>query len=151
EEAQGKLYHFRYPFAKLSSNSEVQKTEDEHEFEDENGYITIATTRPETMLGDTAVAVNPGDPRYKHLIGRMLKLPLTDREIPLIADDYAKMEFGTGAVKVTPARDLDDFEAGLRNNLAQIVVIGPDGTMTEAAGTAYSGLDRFEARRRVID
>src|SRR5262249_25995186 len=132
-EAQGKLYHFRYPFA------------------DGNGQIVIATTRPETMLGDTAVAVNPEDPRYKNLVGKMLKLPLTDREIPLIADEYAKMEFGTGAVKVTPAHDLDDFEAGLRNNLQQVVVIGPDGTMAEAAGKEYAGLDRFEARRRVID
>ncbi len=114
-------------------------------------YITIATTRPETMLGDTAVAVNPADKRYAGLVGRMIKLPLTDREIPLIADDYAKMEFGTGAVKVTPAHDLNDFEAGLRNKLPQIVVIGEDGRMTQAAGPEFAGLDRFEARKKALE
>ncbi len=133
EDRAGKLYHFRYPFA------------------DGSGYVTIATTRPETMLGDTAVAANPADPRYQPLFGRRIRLPLTDREIPLIADEYAKMEFGTGAVKVTPAHDLDDFEAGLRNHLPQVVVIGEDGRMTEAAGANYAGLDRFEARQRVLD
>lgn len=132
EERPGKLYHFRYPYA------------------DGSGYLTIATTRPETLLGDTAVAVNPADERYRAKVGQRLKLPLTDREIPLITDEYAKMEFGTGAVKVTPAHDLDDFEAGLRNNLPQIVVIGEDGTMTAAAGERYAGLDRFEARKRVL-
>lgn len=131
EERSGKLYHFRYPFA------------------DGSGSIEIATTRPETLLGDTAVAVNPMDERYADKVGRMLRLPLTDREIPLIADNYAKKEFGTGAVKVTPAHDLDDFEAGLRNNLPQIVVIGEDGTMTGAAG-AYAGMDRFDARKQVL-
>ena len=128
----GKLYHFRYPFM------------------DGSGFVTIATTRPETLLGDTAVAANPSDSRYQPLLGKILKLPLTDREIPLIADDYAKPEFGSGAVKVTPAHDLDDFEAGLRHNLPQIVVIGADGMMTEAAGPKYAGLERFEARRRVV-
>jgi valyl-tRNA synthetase len=132
ETRQGKLYHFRYPFA------------------DGSGYVTIATTRPETMLGDTAVAANPEDERYKPLFGKRLKLPLTDREIPLIADDYARPEFGSGAVKVTPAHDLNDFEAGLRHNLPQIVVIGKDGTMTEAAGPDYAGLDRYEARKKVL-
>jgi valyl-tRNA synthetase len=133
EERNGKLYHFNYPFA------------------DGSGHVTIATTRPETMLGDTAVAVNPEDERYKALVGKMIKLPLADREIPLIADDYAKMEFGTGAVKVTPAHDLDDFEAGLRNNLPQVVVIGEDGKMTDAAGLGYAGLDRFVARKKVLE
>jgi valyl-tRNA synthetase len=132
EARQGKLYHFRYPFA------------------DGSGFITIATTRPETMLGDTAVAANPDDERYQPLFGKMLKLPLTDREIPLIADDYARPEFGSGAVKVTPAHDLNDFEAGLRNNLPQVVVIGKDGRMTEAAGPDYAGLARFEARKKVL-
>jgi len=132
EERSGKLYHFRYPFA------------------DGSGHVTIATTRPETMLGDTAVAVNPADERYKDRIGQRIRLPLTDREIPLIADEYAKMEFGTGAVKVTPAHDLDDFECGLRHNLPQVVVIGEDGAMTEAAGARYAGLDRFEARELVL-
>src|SRR5579871_1087791 len=132
QERKGKLYHFRYPFAVGG------------------GYLTIATTRPETMLGDTAVAANPADPRYQPLFGKLLKLPLTDREIPLIADDYAKPEFGSGAVKVTPAHDLNDFECGLRHNLPQIIVIGKDGRMTEAAGPAYAGLDRYEARKKVV-
>jgi valyl-tRNA synthetase len=113
--------------------------------------VTIATTRPETLLGDTAVAANPADERYQPLFGKMLRLPLAEREIPLIADEYAKMEFGTGAVKVTPAHDLNDFEAGLRNNLPQVVVIGEDGRMTEAAGPMFAGLDRFEARKKVVE
>jgi len=133
EERQGRLYHLRYPFA------------------DGSGFITIATTRPETMLGDTAVAVNPADARYAGQVGRLIDLPLTGRQIPLIADEYAKMDFGTGAVKVTPAHDLNDFEAGLRNKLPQIVVIGEDGRMTEAAGPEFAGLDRFEARKRVLE
>ncbi len=132
KEVKGKLYHFRYPFA------------------DGSGHITIATTRPETLLGDAAVAANPNDERYQPLFGKMLKLPLTDREIPLIADDYAKPEFGSGAVKVTPAHDLNDYEAGLRNNLPQIVVIGKDGNMTALAGPNYEGLGRFEARKKVV-
>jgi valyl-tRNA synthetase len=133
EERKGKLYHFRYPFA------------------DGSGYITIATTRPETMLGDAAVAANPTDERYQPLFGRMLTLPLTNREIPLIADEYAKPEFGSGAVKVTPAHDLNDFECGVRHNLPQLIVIGKDGTMTELAGERFAGLDRFEARKRVVE
>lgn len=132
EPRMGKLTHFRYPFA------------------DGSGYITIATTRPETMLGDTAVAANPNDERYQALFGKMIKLPLTDRDIPLIADDYAKPEFGSGAVKVTPAHDQDDFECGQRHNLPQIIVIGKDGCMTEAAGAGFVGLDRFEARKKVV-
>ncbi len=132
EARQGKLTHFRYPFA------------------DGTGFITIATTRPETLLGDTAVAANPGDARYQPHFGKMLKLPLTSREIPLIADDYAKPEFGSGAVKVTPAHDLNDFECGQRHNLPQIIVIGKDGRMTEAAGPDYAGMDRFEARKKVV-
>jgi len=132
EERSGNLYYFQYPFT------------------DGSGAITIATTRPETMLGDTAVAVHPNDERYRHWIGKRLHLPLTDREIPLIADEFVKMDFGTGAVKVTPAHDLDDFETGQRHHLEQIVVIGEDGCMTEAAGAAYAGLDRFECRNRVI-
>jgi valyl-tRNA synthetase len=125
------LWHIRYPFS------------------DGNGSITVATTRPETMLGDTAVAVNPNDPRYAGMHGRTITLPLTGREIPLIFDDYASMEFGTGAVKVTPAHDLNDFEAGRRNKLPQIVVIGEDGRMTAAAGDAYANLTREEAREKV--
>ncbi len=132
QERKGKLYHFRYPFV------------------DGSGFITIATTRPETLLGDAAVAANPADPRYQPHFGKMLRLPLTDREIPLIADDYAKPEFGTGAVKVTPAHDLNDFECGLRHNLPQHIVIGKDGSMTPLAGSDYEGLDRFAARKRVV-
>ncbi len=132
EEQQSNLWHYHYPFV------------------DGSGYITIATTRPETMLGDTAVAVNPKDPRYKDKIGKMLKLPLTDREIPLIADDYCEMDFGTGAVKITPAHDPNDFEIGIRHNLQQIRVIADDGTMNENAGI-YAGLDRLECRKRVVE
>jgi valyl-tRNA synthetase len=132
EDQAGHLWHIRYPYA------------------DGSGSVTVATTRPETMLGDTAVAVNPSDERYFGLVGKRLKLPLTDREIPLIADDYASAEFGTGAVKVTPAHDPNDYEAGKRNGLAQITVIGFDGNMTAAAGERYSGLDRYEARNLVV-
>ena len=132
EARNGKLYHLRYPFA------------------DGSGSITIATTRPETLLGDAAVAANPEDGRYTSLFGKMLKLPLTDREIPLIADDYAKPEFGSGAVKVTPAHDPNDWECGQRHNLLQLVVIGKDGKMTEAAGAEFAGLERYEARKLVL-
>jgi valyl-tRNA synthetase len=131
EEDQGLLYYIRYPFT------------------DGSGDVTVATTRPETMLGDTAVAVNPKDPRYKEQVGKDLILPLMGRTIPLIADDFAQMEFGTGAVKVTPAHDPNDYEAGVRNHLPFVIVIGPDGSMNENAGK-YAGLDRFEARKRVL-
>ena len=132
EARNGKLYHLRYPFV------------------DGSGSITIATTRPETLLGDAAVAANPEDGRYMSLFGKLLKLPLTDREIPLIADDYAKPEFGSGAVKVTPAHDPNDWECGQRHNLLQLVVIGKDGKMTEAAGAEFAGLERYEARKLVL-
>jgi valyl-tRNA synthetase len=150
EERNGKLYHFRYPFIKSSSSSSSSSSSKRRPTEDDHGFITIATTRPETLLGDTAVAVNPLDDRYRAWIRRMIELPLTDRQIPLIADEYAKMEFGTGAVKVTPAHDLDDFECGLRHNLPQVVVIGEDGRMTDAAGPKYAGMDRFDAREAVV-
>jgi len=132
EEQNGHLWHIKYPFA------------------DGSGYVTVATTRPETMLGDTAVAVNPEDERYRGLVGKMLVLPLVGREIPLIADDYASLEMGTGAVKVTPAHDPNDYEAGKRNNLPQITVIGFDGTMNAEAGERYSGMDRYDARSLVV-
>jgi valyl-tRNA synthetase len=133
EEAQdGHLWHIKYPFA------------------DGSGFVTVATTRPETMLGDSAVAVNPKDERYAGLVGKMFALPLSSREIPLIADDYAQAEFGTGAVKVTPAHDPNDYEAGLRHNLPQITVIGFDGNMAPEAGERYAGLDRYEARALVV-
>ncbi len=127
------LWHLRYPY------------------EDGSGYVVVATTRPETMLGDTAVAVNPADARYEDKIGKRVKLPLTDRVIPIVADEFVDMEFGTGAVKVTPAHDPNDFEIGLRHNLPQVVVIGPDGSMTQEAGVDYEGLDRFAAREKVVE
>jgi len=132
-EQHGHLWYVRYPY------------------EDGTGHIVVATTRPETMLGDTAVTVNPNDPRYKDVVGQRVRLPLTDRVIPVIADDFVDPDFGTGAVKATPAHDPDDFEIGLRHNLPQIVVIGPDGTMTREAGSRYEGLDRFKARELVLE
>lgn len=132
EETQGHLWHIRYP---------VQQGA---------GYVIVATTRPETMLGDTAVAIHPLDSRYAHLHGKTVMLPLMDREIPIILDSLADPEFGTGVVKVTPAHDPNDFEAGKRHNLPKIQVIGEDAKMTDAAGP-YASLDRFEARRRVVE
>ena len=112
--------------------------------------ISVATTRPETMLGDTAVAVNPKDERYAGMIGETVRLPLMNRPIPLLADPMVDREFGTGAVKITPAHDPNDFEAGRRHNLPKIKVIDEDGKMTADAGR-YAGLDRFEARAKVIE
>src|SRR5437667_1636057 len=132
EETAGKLYEIKYP---VSGSKE---------------FITVATTRPETMLGDTAVAVNAGDPRYQHLHGKKVMLPLMEREIPIITDDLAQPEFGTGAVKVTPAHDANDFQAGLRHNLPQIDVMDEHARMNGNAGT-YAGLDRYEARKRVLE
>ncbi|NLJ79959.1 MAG: valine--tRNA ligase [Firmicutes bacterium] len=131
EKEKGKLYHLKYPFA------------------DQSGFIQIATTRPETMLGDTAVAINPEDQRYKHLLGKKVVVPLVNREVPIIADDYVDKEFGTGMVKVTPAHDPNDFEIGLRHNLPQIQVIGLDAKMTEEAGP-YSQMDRYDCRRKIV-
>ncbi len=111
-------------------------------------FVEIATTRPETMLGDTAVAVNPADDRYKDLVGKMLKLPLTDREIPVIADEYVDMEFGTGCVKITPAHDPNDFEVGRRHNLEEIVILNDDATI--CAPGPYQGMDRYEARKAMV-
>jgi len=113
--------------------------------------ITVATTRPETMLGDTAVAVNPKDERYSDLIGKMVALPLTDREIPIIADEYVDAEFGTGAVKITPAHDPNDYQVGLRHDLPQLLVMNDDGTMNAAAGADFDGIDRFKAREMVVE
>jgi valyl-tRNA synthetase len=129
----GKLYYLRYP-AKTGE-----------------GGVTVATTRPETMLGDTAVAVNPKDERYQKLIGATLKLPLTEREIPIVADEFVDPEFGTGAVKVTPAHDPNDYEMGVRHSLAQIVVIDGHAKMTDAAGADFAGLDRYKARAKVVE
>ena len=132
ELVQGKLSYIRYP---IKGSSE---------------FITVATTRPETMLGDTAVAVNPNDERYQHLVGKTVILPLLNREIPLIADEFVDPAFGTGLVKVTPAHDPNDFEMGVRHNLEMISVIDEDGRMTEAAGP-FKGMDRFACRREVLN
>ena len=129
----GKLYYLQYPI----KNSDRR--------------VTVATTRPETMLGDTAVAVNPTDDRYRDLVGQTVLLPLTDREIPIIADEYVDAEFGTGAVKITPAHDPNDYEMGLRHNLPQVVVIDSHAKMTADAGASFAGLDRYKAREKVVE
>ena len=118
--------------------------------EDSNQYLEVATTRPETLFGDTAIAVNPSDDRYKNLIGKNVILPIVDKKIPIIGDMHADPEFGTGVVKITPAHDPNDFEVGNRHNLDRIVVINPDGTMNEKTGK-YNGMDRFECREKLID
>src|SRR6185436_9486974 len=113
---------------------------------------TVATTRPETMLGDTAVAVHPDDERYRDLVGKFAMLPIANRRIPIIADPIlVDREFGSGVVKVTPAHDKNDYAAGLRNNLPQLQVIGEDGRMTAAAGAEFDGLDRMDARKKVVE
>lgn len=132
EEQDGNLWHIKYPI------------KDSHQF------ITVATTRPETMLGDTAIAVNPEDERYTKLIGKTAILPLVNREIPIIADEYVDKDFGTGAVKITPAHDPNDFEVGLRHDLQQIKVLDDGGCMNEAAGK-YAGMDRYEARKKIVE
>jgi len=131
KDVQGAFYHMNYPLA------------------DGSGSIEVATTRPETMLGDTGVAVHPEDARYKHLIGKTVILPIIGREIPIVADDYVDMEFGSGAVKITPAHDPNDFEIGNRHNLERVLVMNEDGTMNEKAGK-YNGLDRFECRKQIV-
>ena len=116
---------------------------------EEGRFVEIATTRPETLLGDTAVAVNPSDERYTDIVGKMLKLPLTDREIPIVADEYVDKEFGTGCVKITPAHDPNDFEVGKRHNLAEINILNDDATINELGGK-YAGMDRYEARKAMV-
>ncbi len=130
-EKQGHFWHIKYPV----------KDSDEH--------IEIATTRPETMLGDTAVAVHPEDERYEHLIGKSLILPIVNKEIPVIVDEYVEMDFGTGAVKITPAHDPNDFEVGNRHNLPNVIVMNDDATMNENAGK-YAGMDRYECRKELV-
>ncbi len=132
EDRSGHLWYIRYPFA------------------DGQGYLTVATTRPETMLGDTAVAVNPADPRYASALGRQIRLPLVGRIIPVMADDFVDPKFGTGAVKVTPAHDLNDYAISQRHNLPRVAVIDEHARMTADAGAAYQGLDRFAARDAVV-
>ncbi|MCJ8013804.1 valine--tRNA ligase [Paenibacillus sp. KQZ6P-2] len=131
KEVQGHLYHLSYPL------------------KDGSGHITVATTRPETMLGDSAVAVHPKDERYKDMIGKMLVLPIVGREIPIIADEYVDKEFGSGAVKITPSHDPNDFEVGLRHDLPQITVMDETGTMNELAGK-YQGMDRSDCRKQIV-
>src|SRR5699024_1947962 len=116
---------------------------------DGSGYLELATTRPETMLGDTAVAVHPDDERYRHLVGKTLILPLVGREIPIVADPYVEMDFGTGVVKITPAHDPNDFEVGLRHNLPVINVMNDDATINETGGK-YQGMDRYECRKQIV-
>lgn len=132
EDQPGHFWHLRYPF------------------KDGSGYVELATTRPETLLGDTAVAVNPGDDRYKHLIGKTLILPLVGREIPVVADDYVDIEFGTGVVKITPAHDPNDFEVGKRHNLPVINVMTDDAKIVDDYPD-YAGMDRYEARKKIVE
>ena len=127
----GHLWHMRYPLT------------------DGSGCLVVATTRPETMMGDTGVAVNPNDGRYTHLVGKTCILPLMDREIPIVADEYVEMDFGTGCVKMTPAHDPNDFEVGLRHNLETIRVLDDNGVVN-ANGGKYEGMDRYEARKAVV-
>jgi valyl-tRNA synthetase len=129
---EGHLYHLRYPV------------------KDSDEFIIVATTRPETMLGDTAVAVHPKDKRYKHMVGKTLILPLVNKEIPVIADEYVDLEFGTGAVKITPAHDPNDFEIGKRHNLEQVAVLDKEAKMNENSGK-YQGMDRYEARKLIVE
>jgi valyl-tRNA synthetase len=132
EEEQGSLWHLRYPLS------------------DGEGHLVVATTRPETMLGDTAVAVHPSDPRYQHLVGKTIDLPLTDRQIPIIADDYVDPEFGSGCVKITPAHDFNDYAMGERHNLPKINILTASAALNDAVPEHFRGLDRFVARDKVI-
>lgn len=132
EEEDGHMWHMRYPLA------------------DGSGELVVATTRPETMLGDTAVAVHPEDERYQHLVGKQIRLPITDRLIDIVADDYVDPEFGTGCVKITPAHDFNDYELGKRHNLPMINVLSKDAKLNDQTPANYQGLDRFEARKRIV-
>ena len=131
-EETGHLWHIRYPLS------------------DGNGHLVVATTRPETMLGDSAVAVHPDDTRYRDLVGRTLELPLTGRTIPVIADDHVDAEFGTGCVKITPAHDFNDYEMGQRHHLALLNIFTIDAAINENGPAAYRGMDRYDARRQII-
>jgi valyl-tRNA synthetase len=146
QETQGKLYHLRYPLADVSAEGAHGLPT----LPDGRPYVVVATTRPETMLGDTAVAVHPGDERYRSVVGREVDLPLTGRRIPIVADDYVDPAFGTGAVKITPAHDPNDFEMGRRLGLPSLNVMTPEATMNDAVPGPFRGLDRFEARRAVV-
>ena len=132
EEEEGSLWHIRYPLS------------------DHSGYVVVATTRPETMLGDTGVAVNPEDERYRHLIGKEVTLPLVGRSLPIVGDDYVDPEFGSGCLKITPAHDFNDYEVGLKHNLPLVNVLTPNASINENAPETYQGLDRYEAREKVL-
>jgi len=147
EEVRGKLWYIKYPLKNLKSEVSVFKRSDEI---GATTFVVVATTRPETMLGDTAVAVNPKDRRYKNLVGSKVILPIMDRPIPIIADEFVDSTFGSGAVKVTPAHDPDDFKIAQRHKLPSVKVINEQGRMTEAAGK-YGGKDRFECRRELVE
>ena len=134
KEEDGHLWHLRYPLVEPIDGQD---------------YIVVATTRPETMLGDSAVAVNPSDERYQHLVGRKVLLPIVNRQIPIVADSYVDMEFGTGVVKITPAHDPNDFEVGKRHNLEQINILNDDATINENGGK-FEGMDRYEARKAIV-
>ena len=136
EEEQGSLWHLRYPLTEPSDGLD---------------YLVVATTRPETMLGDQAVAVHPDDERYQHLIGKTVDLPLCDRTIPIIADDYVDMEFGTGCVKITPAHDFNDYEMGKRHKLPMLNILTEDASINKNAPEAYQGMDRFDARKKIVE
>jgi len=152
-----RLVNWSCPLQTALSDDELEYKEIDTSFwyiryplKDEEGYVTVATTRPETMLGDTAVAVHPDDPRYKNLIGKTAILPLLGRQLPIIADTYVKPEEGTGCLKVTPAHDPNDFEIGKRHNLPMINILNPDGTLNENAGP-YKGMDRLKARPKIVE
>ena len=133
KEEAGHMWHFRYPLS------------------DGSGHLVVATTRPETMLGDTAVAVHPEDPRYRDMIGKTIRLPLAERDIPIIGDDYVDPDFGSGCVKITPAHDFNDYEVGKRHNLPMINIMTRDASLNDQVPEAYRGLDRFVARKKVVD
>ncbi len=147
-----KMYHLRYAVVSDSlsvvSEEKQQNDADNQQLATDNS-ITIATSRPETIMADVAVAVNPNDPRYQHLIGQKLRIPLLGREIPIIVDEYVSIDFGTGALKVTPAHDLNDYELGVKHNLPVIDILSNDGTLNEKA-VLYVGQDRFAARRNIV-
>ncbi|MGB7210368.1 MAG: valine--tRNA ligase [Pyrinomonadaceae bacterium] len=157
----GKLYYLRYPLAEPPASAGGQDSTDTYVDLDSgalppahasgSAFVIVATTRPETMLGDTAVAVNPKDERYKDLIGKTILLPLTDREITIVGDEYVDAEFGTGAVKITPAHDPNDYQVGERHNLPRLLVMNEDATMNAEAGPEFEGLDRFVARAKVVE
>ncbi|MDO8421329.1 MAG: valine--tRNA ligase, partial [Parvibaculum sp.] len=152
-EVKGHFWHFRYPLAdgktvRYASEFDVDGKPTAWE---ERGYIIVATTRPETMLGDSAVAVNAEDERYKHLAGAFVELPLVGRRIPIVFDEHADPEQGSGAVKITPAHDFNDFEVGKRHNLPKINILTVDGRINDEAPEAYRGLDRFDARKKIVE